>query len=81
MNYNSWRNSHYEIEGSTENLQIEIKYSFNKGCRRSCFENIFLTDNLNVTINHLSWIYGKEYLHKWRGSGNFWKIIRQKFDK
>jgi len=21
------------------------------GCRKSCFENIFVTDNLNVTVN------------------------------
>jgi hypothetical protein len=50
-------------------------------CLKSCFENIFVTDKLNVTVNNMSHICGKKCLHKWRGSGHFWKITRQTFDK
>jgi len=53
-NFFSWHNSHYEIKGSTYNLYVEIQYSYKMCCRKSCFENKFLTDNFNGTLYHLS---------------------------
>jgi len=34
--------------------KLEQVICFIKGCRKSYFENIFLSDNLNVTVCHLS---------------------------
>jgi len=41
------------------------------------FEHTFLTDNLNDAVDFLSWIRGMQHIPKWRGSGQFYKIIGQ----
>jgi hypothetical protein len=47
------------------------------GCRKSCFEYIFLIHNLNVAVDFLSLICVMKNKPKWRGSGHFFKIIGQ----
>jgi len=39
---------------STDNLYVRHQYSFNMGCGKSCYEHVFLTDNLNVAVDPLS---------------------------
>jgi len=48
-------------------------------CRKSCFEYIFLIDNLNITVNLMPYICGNKHLYKWRGSGHLCKIAEQTF--
>jgi len=48
-------------------------------CRKCCFENIFLTHNLNITVNHLWYICGNKHIYKWRESSHFCKITEQTF--
>ena len=75
----SFANTRISSAGAIHVTKSELKQvtCYIQCCRKSYLENIVLTDNLNVTVCHLSWICSKKLIHKWRGSGHSCKITEQ----